>query len=480
MNKIAKQFYEEGLISKEAAEQLDQFDQLIKEAGFLDNLKDIIISTAKKVGPSALGTTIGIAGADYLTSRHRIKQQENELARLQSSFNTITTQDDELGNNREKASTRFNEIAHFSPTVAKHPAIAKPLVKRTLHTGLDEKDVRTLVQIEAGQAQVRSVPGSVPTSARIVQNVVPGAVKSFGDEMVQTFGNPDVKEELKMKQIPPEKYEDVIVMLIDNNAMPPELSDITVNDVRGGNVEAFNRINEASQKDPELFKKQAIKHRLSDKWNNIAGFAKSASINYENILEGVSLEKRAQILADQYCLIKHAGLGDMLAKNPGLKSALFGLGAAALFGSVGAVAEEMSDYKRSQQMNERIQESWGDTKKTLKSMAEEGVAAVQSPETDYTNKEVMNKAEKAFKALAEVAPNVAANPTTALPFVNQVVMNDGFMDANLLKTVTEAQRNINTSKQYRSPYADSPLAQGFGRGFESAGGKEFIKGIAKS
>jgi hypothetical protein len=129
-------------------------------------------------------------------------------------------------------------------------------------------------------------------------------------------------------------------------------------------------------------------------------------------------------------------------------------------------------------LNEKIENSWTETQKKLKQLSEDGTNI--SLGIDYNDNETKRKAREAYKVLVDVAPTLATNPTVATPFVNRVVQNEGDISPDLLKMLSETQRNINTSRNYRSPFADDPAATGFGRGFSSAGGTEFIKSLAKA
>lgn len=482
MNKIAQQLLEEGHITKEAAQRLEEFDTMLKEAGMLDMIKTTLFETAKKVGPTAVGTVLGVLGADYLTNRADQKRKEEELVHLQTSFGNIASKNKDISENRERAAQRFNEIAHFSPTVAKMPQIATPIIRRTMDKGLSETDVRHLIQIEAGQKQIESTPRPVPTSARLVRQLAPATIASMGDNLVKTFGDSQNRAEMKMEELKPERIGMVLKFLKEKGALPSELANLDFNDPSSAQV-----VGAYAQKNPD-FLVQTIRNNpsLVEGYNEVMTrpgpkpMFKESSATVR--IEDISLEKRAEILADQYIFSKKANifgrLGGAIGKGAISKGdALLGLGAATLFGAGGALVEEAADYTRSSKMNEKIRNSWSDTQSRLKKMTKD--ENVLASGIDYSKKENINKAEEAFKVLVDVAPSLAANSTIATPFVNRVVMQGGDITPDVIKMVTETQKNINTSKQYRSPFADSPIASGFSRGFESAGGREFIKEIAK-
>lgn len=469
MNKIAKQLYDQGYIDKDAAQRLDQFDGFLKEAGVLDLLKTTLLDTAKKIGPQAVGTTLGVLGASYLTNRAEKERKENELAELKASFGTMRTKDPTISKNIDQAEKRFNEIAHFSPTFAKMPDLATPLVKRTMKSGLSEKDVRNLVQIEAGKRQVDASSVREPASARLVRTIGGPAVQSMGEGLVEQFNRPEVKAQLTLKPASQESVIPLFNMFKSRGLLPSEISHLDIT-----NPEHEEPLSQYISKHPKFMVDLAAKHNLVKEWNQIVDQASQGmgKMGSTDIVSSLSLEKRAEILADQYLLTKVA------APSKGLYNALMGLGAATLFGASSALIEEGVDYARTQKLNEKLKSSWKDTQGRLKKLSEEGIGL--SAGIDYNDKENIRKAEDAFKVLTDVAPSLASNSAVAAPFVNRIVQNDGDIPADAIKMLSETQRNINTSRQYRSPFAESPLAQGFGRGFESAGGREFIKSVAKA
>lgn len=480
MNKIAKQLYEQGYIDKEAAQRLDEFDGLLKEAGVLDSIKNTLFQTAKNVGPHALATTLGIFGAQYLTNKSEKKRKEDELAELRASFGTMRTKDPDIASKTEKAERRFNEIAHFSPTFAKMPDLARPLIKRTIDTGLSEKDVRNLVQIEAGKRQVDSASVREPSSATFLREVIAPAIQSAGEQGIQIAESPAWKASREMRNLTNKSIYPVLLMLQRRGALPPELAAADLSTSKGRKL-----VKKLEKENPYFMVQAAAEHGLKDEWNRIIegapDFTKEGSYNSSDLVGSIPVEKRAEILADQCLLTKHAFIGRLGPKVSKFLSskqnALMGLGAATLFGASGALLEEGVDYARTKELNEKIDTSWKETQQRLKKLSEEGVGSTAG--IDYSERENLRKAEDAFKVLTDVAPTLASNPAVATPFVNRTVQQEGDIHADTIKVLSEAQRNINTSREYKSPFADSSLAQGFGTGFQAGGGKEFIKSVAK-
>lgn len=464
MNHIIEKFLDEGMITKEAASRLELFEGSIKEASFMEGLKGLILETAKKVGPSALGTAVGVVGTNYLTKKHMEKQEHEWLETYQRSFDSIMSGGSFAGK-ENKALDRFSEVATFSPTVASIPSIAKPLVQRTLDSGLSEKDVRNLVQIEAGRRQGHSV--SAPASAILFKSIVPGAVKSFGEGAVDVVD----KGEYRLSPIDtagnPALMLNLVRMLETSGVnLPEELRGLpSPENVESVPVEKLQRAVNFLKNNTAFIKDSIISNKLVDKANMMNKSASASSLNE------MSMEKKAETLAYQYLMIKSAA-----PKPFSLMHTLMGLGAAALFGASGALIEEGVDYARSKKMNKDIEATWGDTKKKLKELNAKGSGFASG--VDYSDKENIRKAEEAFKVLVDVAPSLATNASIAAPFVNTVVNQEGNVTPDVVKMLTETQKNINTTRSYRSPFADSPLASGFAKGFQGSGGREFTKELA--
>jgi hypothetical protein len=500
MNKIAQRFYEEGLITKEAAERLSEFDGLLKEAGFVDKLVGVLKHPATQLlAPTGVALGAGVAAPYLITQHHFKKQREQELAQLESSFTNMAVNSPQISRNRDRAQKRFQQIAHFSPTVAKDPEVAGQLVAKTLDNGLSEDDVRKLVQIEHSYLKSRSMrKQDTPRSAKILETMAPrmadtvaaglgmmsggmpmsggvggaGAASGIQQQMQANAGTAKSLDDRFQKM--DEKSREyavagIVELLAAKRKLPQRFSDITEENVFA--PENISRLTSWIKQDPQgLFttiRESGLANEVDDIMDEYT--TKEASAPLIDI-DAIPLEKRAHILADQYTLLKVAKLDKA--------KALFGLGAATLFGAGSAIVEKVTDYKRSQNMNEKIENSWTETQKKLKQLSEDGTNI--SLGIDYNDNETKRKAREAYKVLVDVAPTLATNPTVATPFVNRVVQNEGDISPDLLKMLSETQRNINTSRNYRSPFADDPAATGFGRGFSSAGGTEFIKSLAKA
>ena len=61
---------------------------------------------------------------------------------------------------------------------------------------------------------------------------------------------------------------------------------------------------------------------------------------------------------------------------------------------------------------------------------------------NYHNKEIQGQAEEAFNTLSSLAPVLALNPAAATTFVNRAIQNESQIEPELLKTLSEIQRNV--------------------------------------
>lgn len=452
MSKVIENLLEIGFIDKEASLRLEEFESMVKESGLLDVIKNNLFEVAKTVGPTAVGSAIGIFGADYLATRAMEAKKKEQLANIQSSFATIMQKNPEFSNQRELVQSRFNEIAHFSPSIAGIPDVAERVLKKHLTTGLDEAAIGNLTQIEVANREINKVVKPSTAGSRFFESVVPGVVKGLGEGAVEIATNPELRMEPMNNGT---RIARAFQVLQKRGLVPEEVRKLDIE-----NPKDHPKIFSFIERNPSFLKESIIRNNLVDAYNSMV---KNASVNMEEL----SLEKKAQLLADQYTLIK-------IAKLP---PALLGLGAAALFGAASSLAEEGADFARTRKMNEMISNSWKETSNRLRTLSDSGSSLAGM--IDYKDKEIQRKSEEAFKVLRDIAPSLAANSTIATSFVNNVVQNEGVITPEVIKMLSETQKNINTSREYSSPFASSPLAKGFGSGFTSAGGKESIRELVK-
>lgn len=450
---MIKDLLDNNIISQEEAESLGEFEGQIKEASLAMGIKNL----AKAIVPHALGAGIAHYGVGKLNERSYRKMREEDLARVQASKNKMFHEDPSLSKVRSQAEKRLNEIAHFSPTVASMPEVASKIIKRTLSNGLSEMDIKNLVEIEVGNAQSRNLrtpkKGYLQTTLEGIAGEVSGAIRSsIDDAPVQLitggFGGPEG-----------------VVRIFDTLQNRGVFSG-RWNDVDTSTPEGRQLLSDLMDKDPDYI---ASKIKSEGLERDVASMLKQGSDSTLNF-DGIDEVAKVKILADQYSLEK-------VAKSPGLTlgGSLLGLGAAALFGGASSALEQYANHKRSREMNNKISNSWKSTRSALRKMTEDGAAA--SAGVDFRDNENLRKAEEAFRTLSDVAPSVAANSNLATNFVVRTVQNEGMIDHDVVKSLSEIQKNLNTTKQYRSPFLESPTIQGFSSGFAGAGGSEFLKNV---
>lgn len=477
MNKIAKQFYDSGLIDKAALDRLDETSEMLKEAGWLDSLKGYAMGALKASAPTAIGTGVGLLGANYFIGKEQDKQNEISSNQLNTSLNQIMMNPEFKGRETE-VTERFNQIAQFSPTLAKVPAITANVIGRTLDNGLDERDIKNLSTIEAGQAQVRSAPVAVPMAATMFQNSIAPMVTNFATAAINPEkvieGLPqEAQNNIKMKpasDIHTGLLIRTLISIAEN--LPAELSQFK--GLTKLTPPMMQTIAGYFQRNPSALVDLYAQNNMVDDWNEIIDESPASTIKKASadLFTTLSEEAKAEILADQYLLTKEAAGASTVLKN-----SLLGLGAAALFGAGGAILEGATAAARTNAQNTALRESWAETKIKLKKLSKEdsNITAGQ----DFTSSHTVGKAEEAFRVLSSIAPGLAVNSTIAVPFVARVVQQEGDISPDVLKMISEVQKNINTNKQYRSPFIDNPTLGGFSGGFEFAGGREFLKNISK-
>lgn len=484
MGKIIEDFLEKGLIDKEAAARLELFENsLSKEANWADMAKNIGMGILKGVVPATAGAILGEMAYEHFGKGKLEEDKKIQHAGMVNSFENMMLSNPHLETRRPEVYERFMEIGSLSPTVASAPSVAKKVIERTLDSGLDEKDMSNLLNLENNSRALRQqgVPStfmgmaskgfltslgqglSVELSAPPV--VAPGvsAVASGASDEVNTD---EWSNSQKLKRIAL-TYK---ILHKKNADFPSEIRDLNVDSPQG--LLTLGRY---------LEKNPGILGSLTKKT-----FSSQQEMDQAFLNEIQGMQKKAEILGIQYCLIKNANLDSLdktaapiipIGKMGPVGKTLLGLGAASLFGFGVAAAEEAADYARTRKMNTILGESLDKTKKNLSQMSEEGHRL--SSGIDYTDRKVMDKAVEQFRVLSDIAPALAANPTVATSFVNTVMSQEGVISPELIKMISDTQKNLSSIREYKSPFASSPFTSGISRGFGAAGGEEMIRSVAK-
>ena len=510
MHPIIKDYYDKGLINKEAVSRLEDLDNMTKEAGFSETLQSVwknIRSTGMDVIKSTLGPAIGMGAGAYVThslnqkAQEGYQQQQNQM--MSDSFEKMFSLVPQLRkHDKDKVKERFNEIARISPTVAKTPTVMAKVVKRTLRSGLNEKDVHGLYQLESNASNVNasrvsavhplSGPLSDVVSPMVTQIAEHGMLLSGLTPESYEGGPLDVKdfsaptrdfEELTTANFsrlestnPP--HEELARMLTGNPVamaerlraaiaagkdIPPHIRSMTFNNPK--DREAFSEWASSPAARP-VFKDFIAHGVFADRRAEAAAKAKEAEVGQE---------KKGHVLADMHVLIKQASLEKSAFKvPPGFWNGLLAASAIGIgTGAATAVADSISARNRKKE----ILASWDQTQKNLQRMTNEG--SQLSLGTDYNDKKVQEAAKNVFNTLVTVAPDLASNAEIATTYVNRVVPS-GEVDVQAIKTVSEIQKNMDNVSGYKSPFSKNPLIQGFSTGFNTAGGEKMVGEIAKN
>ena len=478
MGKIVEDFLAKGLIDKEAAKRLDSFESsLSKEANWQQMAKDIGMGILKGVVPATAGAILGEMAFEHFGKSKLQEDEKLQQAGMVNSFENMMNLNPHLETRRPEVYKRFMEIGSLSPTVAQAPSVAKKVIERTLDSGLDEKDMSSLLNLENNSRALRAK--GIPST--FMGMASKGLLSSLGQGVSAALSAPTmapqmqtstVEEPAEMsKQEQAERvYLAYTALKNQNFNFPAELKNLDLNNTQD-KVKLLKYVT-------------ANPNSLNQMFNSAFSSQEEMNQAFLNARSGV--EKRAQILALQYCLLKNSDIDQLdktaaplvpIGKMGPVGKTLLGLGAASLFGLGVAAAEEAADYARTRKMNQLLGDSLDTTKRNLTQMSEEGHRL--SSGIDYTDKKTMNKAVEQFKVLSDIAPTLAANPTVATSFVNTVMSQEGVISPELIKMISDTQKNLSSIKEYKSPFASSPFTSGISRGFGAAGGEEIIRSVAK-
>lgn len=482
MHPIIQEYLDAGYIDKTAAARLMRFEEdLIKEAGFWDKVVTLAKNTFKSSLPTikekapVMGLTLagglGVAGiSNYLKNRERKQHFEAENANVVNSYHNMMSTMPELARKVPMATERFNEIASISPTLASNPIVAGKLVKKTLTKGLSENEMSTLYQIESNARSIKTftppVSGVRKTFDDVVTPVITNTLKNVGEGIGKSWAEQKSPEELQ------EAGNKLLAERRD------ELETYMIKDIMSGIRKGYTL---PPGKNSDLVE-SAVKigpysgERLLRVYLKSNGIAPQQALSY---MAETGINKGASILGLQYALLEKVASQNKLSSALGpLMKGVLGAGLAGVAGLGFGVVNELAEKKQTDILNRRIEASWSNVTKRLKELTDENSTLVRG--IDYSDKDTQKKAKEAFNMLVSVAPSLAAEPVIASSFVNTAVLNDGDVDPNTLKVITDTQKNIRANEEYRSPFSASPLVRGFESGFNMGGGREFVGAIAKN
>lgn len=484
MNPIIKDFLEQGHIDKEAAARLENFEGMLKQADWMTVLKDIGLNILKGVVPAAAGSIAGQIAFDSLGKRKLEEQDEHTRARMVHSFGNMMKKHPELEENRPMVAQRFNEIAALSPTVATSPSVAKKIIDRTMTSGLDEKDMQSLMSLELNSRNLNHRPIPKTLSGGLAQGVLTGLGQSVSHGLTAMSHSSVAGASSSSAPAGGRTIGGTAISAIGGNIIrngDDFAKAYVVLDKKGfnfpGGLQGLDMTNKIDFTKFITYISEQGTSPVND-WMASAGFKNMSEVHTAMDQE---LIKQATVLANQYSLLKVAAptkaVGMLQKAWEANKKTVYGLGLAGVFGSAVAGMEEAADYARTKAQNKKIKTSWEKTQTNLKGLSESGDRL--SSEINYKDKATATKALDTFKVLADIAPGLAANSTIATSFVNTVMLNEGQVTPDFIKMLSETQKNLSATSEYRSPFAESPIASGFGSGFGAAGGTSLIKGVAE-
>ena len=350
MNEVIEIFLERGHITKEAAERLEQFEEMSKEAFSGRDLGNKALEMLAGVGAAVGGYHLMKKLDRHNMELARQAQDEKFRADAQKSLTILKANDEMFKKHPDKAIERFNEVLAIAPVLAGNPTLSSKIVKKFLHSGIDFEGVQGLSSLQESRAQYADLsrPISYKEEAKEMMQEVGQEVKRFADE----------------------------------------------------------------------------------------GLTPYAEHNYKTA---------AYNLADAYTIVKEADFKEHLM------DILKGVGVAAGIGLAGAAGNKAIGMYQEHKLKGKLDSSWAMTLNKLKAMTSTGGRYAQGQ--DYHNPDVQNQAREAFHTLSVIAPALAVNPTTASTFVNRAVQNESQIDPELLKTISEIQKNVSQAgKQEEGPF----------------------------
>lgn len=484
MHPIIEEYLDKGYITKEAAVRLEDFEAMVKEAGFLDSLKTMlpkVWQTFKSVGGTALkhtaGPTIGAATGIGLAHLINAKEYKRQVMRQQEQLNDSFSKMHEAHPELKEADPnlirdRFHEIANISPTLAGAPSVAGKLVKKTLQAGLDENDVSKLYQIESNAQRVGiKMPNTI--TAQIAQTAIEPIARDATDYAMGRLGATPpsaVGSATDMSStvgVPTKSFQELVAEgRASHQANPDPMSNPYMR-----NINTFaDRVKAAIKEGIPV--PQEIKNLNLANANDVKAIGTILGNDVEALFTlfpelRESTEKKASALAAHHVLIKQAKLPE------GLVTALL---AASAVGLGTGVVHEVGDYMESKRRSKLLKDSWSQTSKRLKELTNKGSRLAAG--IDYNDKEIQGKANETFNTLSAVAPDLATNPSVASSYISNVIANER-EDFQGIKLVSEIQKNMDAVGGYKSPFSRTPVVKGFESGFQTAGGKEYVGTLAK-
>ncbi len=157
------------------------------------------------------------------------------------------------------------------------------------------------------------------------------------------------------------------------------------------------------------------------------------------------------------------GIGSLM-KNPEFMGNLKGMGvlmaAPVLYGAGKGALDQYLTSKENKQLREDLEKSF--------------MTAMQKAKSDQRSNLSAHKerARDAFQTLVSISPTLARDPESTRAFLTASVNAEVGVPTDLLKNISEIERNVSQAGSYKSGPGYGPLLSGFGGGFADAGGGE--------
>lgn len=358
----------------------------------------------------------GAAGASsyYFGKKDRDRHQTD----LMNSMKSVATKDPAFATDPAKFMERFNELTVISPTVAKNPSIASKVISANFDNGFDVDSIHKLTAIEHNTSTSRGGIHPAAAARAGAGNALKTLVQTFGPDMLHSYKHQTNNLQTGLKNIAKKKEDQ---MEADLNAM----------------ADAFMK----QQKD-KGFDKESSAQRVSD-------------------------ECLGQMLAERYCMIKTAGVGDLLtsgASHMG-KGLAFFAPAMALAGGVELIRQTL-ESRRTSELEAQADKNFKELMRTS------DIAKGNSVD-----------AHEAFNTLKAVAPSLAARPLVARTFIDYVA-SQGRLAPETVQQLAEAEdrvRGLGASKT--NFFGDLKTTMGLmepvakGKGFGHSSPRKPKKGI---
>lgn len=502
MSDIVEKLFNDGIIKESQIQEMEEFRNFVKEAGWLSSVSQTIKPFAKDFGRSllaALPAAAIVAGGSRLADKLDDKRRDDNL---NSSLKTLMRHNNNLRNNPRTVGA-FHQVAAIAPNVAQTPVIMNSLLPEIVDSGLNTMGLSNIVAMEKNLTVGRKAGTNPSIFGNMIRAIAPTAAEAategttnylnkrdyFSDEedgankgdgtseggpntpnnnggvAGTTVGNKrgvaNALFKTPVDDSPIDKsmeFKYFYSLAKQEGLLPKEVSNIDIH-----NPNQVNRFMHWSGKNSLAVSK--ITNSLQSKYGNIDHYLKVGRQAYNR---RYGREKKAEfigeVLADAIFL-KTAGKVNTVSK------AINGLMAAAAVGAGFGIVEESADYARNKSRKKNLVSSWEEAKTILQKMPDQVKA------WDGT-KDNLNKARGAFNAMVSVAPDLAQNPVIAASFINTTLNNQGLIDSNSLKSLTDSQKNYTASNNYTSPFSKSPFFAGATSGFSAAGGKKLIDSFA--